>query len=71
MSVNVTPVGKLPLLFRPGVGLPVVVTVKLPEVPATKVDVFALVIAGDWLTTNVKLCVALLPTPFAAVKEIL
>ena len=33
--------------------------------------VCALVIAGAWLTIKVKLCVALLPTPFAAVKVVL
>ena len=71
MSANVTPAGKLPLLFKPGVGLPVVVTVKVPGVPAMKVDVFALVIAAGWLMTRVKLWVALLPTPLAAVKLML
>ena len=35
---------------------------------AANVTVFALVIAGAWLTFNVKLCVAAVPTPLLAVS---
>ena len=46
LSVKFTPPGKDPVLAKAGVGLPVVVTVKVPLVPAVKVTLFALVIAG-------------------------
>ncbi len=60
LSTNVTPLGSVPVLVNAGVGDPVVVTVKLPAVPTANVVVFALVIAGRWLTfsVSVKLCVA-------------
>jgi hypothetical protein len=45
-------------LLSEGVGVPVVVTVKLPAVPAVNVVLLALVIAGAWSTVNVKLWVA-------------
>ena len=54
LSTNATPAGKLPVSVRDGTGLPVVVTVKLPEVPAVKVVLFPLVIAGAALTVRVK-----------------
>jgi hypothetical protein len=44
--LNVTPLGSVPVCVNVGVGVPVVVTVKLPVVPTTKVVVLALVIAG-------------------------
>ena len=46
------------------------VTVKEPAVPTVKVALEALVMAGAWFTVRVKLCVALAPTPFCAVKVI-
>jgi len=67
---KVTPVGRVPASVIVGVGEPVAVTVNVPAVPTTKVVLFALVMAGAWLTVSVKLCVALLPTPLLAVKEI-
>ena len=63
---NVTPVGRVPVSVSVGVGIPVVVTVKLPAVPTVKVVLVALVIAGAWLTVRVKLWVA--EKPLAAVK---
>src|SRR5271166_6919571 len=51
---NVTPLGKAPVSLSVGVGVPVVVTVKLPAVPTVKVVLVALVIAGAWLTVRVK-----------------
>jgi hypothetical protein len=44
------------------------VTVNDPAVPTVNVVLLALVIAGAWFTVSVKVCVALGPTPFAAVK---
>jgi hypothetical protein len=46
LSVRFTPLGNDPVLARAETGLPVVVTVKVPLVPAVKVTLFALVIAG-------------------------
>jgi hypothetical protein len=46
LSLNVTPLGSVPVSVRLGVGDPVVVTVKIPAVPAVNVVLFALVIAG-------------------------
>ena len=68
MSAKVTPAGKVPVSLIDGVGLPVVVTVKVPAVPAVKVAVLALVIAGAWLTVRVKDWVASGCTPLAAVS---
>ena len=45
-GVNVTPVGRPPDSERVGVGEPVAVTVKVPEVPTPKLAVLALVILG-------------------------
>jgi hypothetical protein len=67
LLVKVTPLGSAPDSLRDGVGDPVVVTVKLPAPPTMKVVVPALVIAGACFTVSVKLCVAFVPTPFAAV----
>src|SRR5690242_20920386 len=50
------------------VGLPVVVTVKVPAEPAVKVAVLALVIAGAWLTVRVKDWVASGCAPVAALS---
>jgi hypothetical protein len=46
LSLNVTPLGSAPVSLSEGVGLPVVVTVKLPAVPTVNAVLFALVIAG-------------------------
>jgi hypothetical protein len=68
LSLNVTPLGSAPVSLSEGVGLPVVVTVKLPAVPTVNVVPFALVIAGAWFTFSVKLWLAAVPTPLLAVK---
>ena len=41
--------------------------VKLPFVPTVNVDAFALVIAGGWFTTSVKVAVLVEVGPFDAV----
>ena len=46
MAVNVTPLGSVPLSPTVGVGLPVVVTVKLLLWPTVKTIVLALVMFG-------------------------
>ena len=51
-SVKVTPFGRAPASDRPAVGLPVVVTVKLPGIPTVKVAVLGEVIAGGVCTTR-------------------
>ena len=45
-SVNEIPGGKIPVTLKLEVGVPVVVTVKMPLFPFTKVALLALVIAG-------------------------
>jgi hypothetical protein len=45
-AVNVTPLGKAPDSVRAGAGAPVVVTVKLPELPMVNVVPGALVKTG-------------------------
>jgi hypothetical protein len=65
--LNVTPLGRVPLSLRVGVGDPVAVTVNVPAVPTVNVVLLALVIAGFWLTVRVKLCVAFGVTPLFAV----
>src|ERR1019366_1666671 len=57
-AVNVTPEGNAPDSLRVGAGAPVAATVNEPAVPAVKVALLALVIAGAWFTVRVKLCVA-------------
>ena len=68
--MNVTPLGSVPPSLKLGAGNPVTVTVNVPAVPTVNVVLFALVIAGAWLTVRVKLCTALLPTPLLALKLI-
>ena len=46
LSANITPAGRAPDSVRDGVGVPVVVTVKLPAAPAVNVVLLSLVIAG-------------------------
>ena len=67
MFTNVTPLGRVPVAVRDGVGAPVAVTVKLPAVPTVKVVLVALVIAGAWLTVRVKGWLAGVPTLLLAV----
>ncbi len=68
LLVKVTPVGRAPVwVIVAAVGVPVVVTVKVPALPTVKVVALALVNAAPALTVRVKLCVALAPTPLAAV----
>ncbi len=67
-AVNVTPLGSAPVSLSVGVGTPAAVTVKVPAVPTVKVVLFALVIAGAWLTVSVKFWVASAPTPLCAVN---
>ena len=50
------------------IGKPLVVTLKLLDVPIGKLALVALVIAGAWLTMSVKLCGALEPTTLLAVN---
>jgi len=66
-ALNVTPVG-WPLIDNVGAGLPVVVTVNDPPVPATALVLFALVIVGAVpVTFIVKVCVASGSIPLSAV----
>ena len=66
LSTNVTPPGRAPALVSAGAGDPVVVTLKVPALPAVKVVVVAEVMAGAWVTTKEKLWVAV-PAEFLAV----
>ena len=74
LSVNVTPVGNVPVcvIVMPGFrGKPVVVTVNVwPARPGANVALFALVIAGAWFTVRVKDCGGVEPTTFVAVNVI-
>ena len=67
MSVKPTPPGSEPILDRLGAGKPVVVTRKLPALPAMKVVEPALLIAAAWSTFNLKACLASGARPLAAV----
>src|ERR1700722_8375643 len=54
LSTKLTPLGSaLPDSLNLGVGVPVVVTVKLPSVPRAKVVLLALVMAGGGSAANV------------------
>src|ERR1700712_641070 len=66
--VNVTPDGRAPVWVMAGVGEPVAVTVKEPEVPAVKVVLVALVKTGGWPTVTVRVWVAFGLTPLPAVR---
>jgi hypothetical protein len=46
LVLRVTPEGRAPVSVKVGAGLPLAVTVKLPDVPNVKVELLALVIAG-------------------------
>ena len=63
------PSGKTPTSLIAGVGKPAAVTVKVPAVPTANVVLDVLVIAGGRVTVSVNDCVASLPTPLLAVKE--
>ena len=67
LAFSVTPEGNAPVSLKFGAGVPLATTVKLPAVPTVNVIVFALVIAGAWLMTSVKFCVAAVPMPLLAV----
>src|SRR5579862_7700879 len=67
LLVKVTPEGSAPLLERVAAGYPVVVTVKLPELPTTRAALLADVMAGAWLTVRVKDWVASGTTVLVAV----
>ena len=67
MSANVTPLGSAPVSVSEGVGVPDAVTVKLPAEPAVNVALFALVIAGAWVTVRVRVWLAGVPAPLLAV----
>jgi hypothetical protein len=69
LLTNVTPLGSAPVSVTEGVGVPVVVTVKLPAAPAVNVALLTLVITGACVvfTISVKLWLAELPTPLLAV----
>ena len=59
LSTKVTPLGSAPASVRDGIGAPVAVTEKVPDVPTVNVVLLALVMADDWVTVNMKLCEAL------------
>jgi hypothetical protein len=68
LSVRVTPDGSVEPEARDiaGLGVPVVVTLKVNEVPAGTVSLAELVKAGGDVTVRVKAWVAFGLTPFAA-----
>src|SRR5260370_1056081 len=70
VALKVTPFGSGPVSAMVGAGNPVAVTVNDPGAFRVNVALVALVIAGAWSTVIVKFCVALVPTPFNAVKVI-
>src|SRR3954452_5548021 len=71
LSVNVTPLGSVPVRVIPLVGKPVVLTVNVwPLTPWVKVALLALVMAGAWLMVSVKFCVAFGVTPLLPVMTI-
>src|SRR5581483_9429364 len=67
LALKVTPGGRVPVIDSVGLGVPVAVTVKVPALPAVKVVVLALVMAGAWFTVRVKLCDAGVPMPLLAI----
>lgn len=68
LSTKVTPDGRLPDSVRAALGLPVVVTLKVPSELTVKVALAELVMAGAWCTVKVKVCVASGTVPLWAVK---
>ena len=67
LLVKVTPVGSVPVRDTIAAGEAGVVMVNVPARPGLNAALFALVIAGAWLTVRVKLCCAGEPTPLVAV----
>ena len=68
-STNATPAGNAPVADSVGVGRPVAVAVKVPEVPTANVVAPPLVMLGAsvvWLTVRVKDWEAFEPTPLEA-----
>ena len=66
-AVKVTPVGRVPVIERVGIGEPVAVTVNAPAVPSVKLVLLALVMMGASLIVMLKFCVASGKTPLVAV----
>ena len=62
------PAGNASVSTNVGFGKPVAVTAKLPAVPTVKVAAAPLVMAGVSSIVSVKSCVAIVPTPLAAVS---
>jgi hypothetical protein len=54
LSTKLTPEGNGPVSIRVGDGRPVVVTMKLPGWPASKVVLAPLVMAGAWTLDSVR-----------------
>jgi hypothetical protein len=52
--LRVTPLGRVPVWEKVGVGNPLAVTVNVLAVPTVKLLELALVIAGAWFTVRVK-----------------
>ena len=67
LLVKVTLLGNAPVSPNDAVGVPVVVTVKVPAVPTVNVALLELVITGAVFTVSVKLCVPSVPIPLCAV----
>ena len=68
LSANIRFAGRgTPPIVTVGAGTPLVVTVNDPATPVVNVALFALVMAGPWLTVRVNVCVASGRTPLAAV----
>src|ERR1700683_830077 len=71
--LRVTPPGSGPVSEKVGAGLPVAVTVKLPDTPVVKEVALAEVMVGatpEELTVRVKLWVVGVPTPLLALMVI-
>ncbi len=68
MLTKLTPAGRDPVFVRTASGLPTVVTLKLPGVPAWNAALTGLVNLGACVTINVNVCVAIGATPFATVS---
>jgi hypothetical protein len=62
LSLNVKPLGSVPVSVSDGVGDPVVVTLKLPAAPTVNVVLFALVIVGAVVTVKATPLLATPPT---------
>ena len=69
-EVSVTPLGREPDSVNVGAGSPLAVTVNDPDVPAVKVVLGWLVMAGAWSTVRVNDWVASGETPLLAIKTI-